>query len=260
MRKWFVPWAFAIAAMLAGCDAKQTVDSFAPKPEVDIGRGYIEDIRARNFAPVRKAMDPQYLTGIDKALERIAGLFPSRPLKNIKLVGTNTIKETAFTTYQFSYEYEFSESWLLAQIVMRRTGGNLKIEGVTITPLADSLERFNAFTFRNKGFAHYFFFLAAMALPIFTFATAVVCWRTPIPRLKWLWIVFVLLGFCTFTLNWTTGAIDFQILRVALLGAGFGQAPFGPLLLQISLPVGAIIFWFRRRSWCPPPAKTADNF
>jgi phosphoglycerol transferase MdoB-like AlkP superfamily enzyme len=107
----------------------------------------------------------------------------------------------------------------------------------------------NAFTFNGKTILHFAFLILAISAAIFTFVTTIVCWRTTIPRRKWLWRFFVLFGCGSLTLNWTTGAIQYQVLQIVLFAAGFMKPFYGPLALQISLPIGAIIFWVQRGTW-----------
>jgi len=52
------------------------------------------------------------------------------------------------------------------------------------------------------------------------------------------------------SLNWTTGNIDFQPISVLLLGAAYWRTSlFAPVILSVSLPLGAVIFMLKRKSW-----------
>jgi hypothetical protein len=66
---------------------------------------------------------------------------------------------------------------------------------------------------------------------------------------KWLWILFIALGFLKLQLNETTGAWTIQPLYFLLLGAGFTKAaPATPLFLSVAFPLGAVLFLLKRRS------------
>jgi hypothetical protein len=83
--------------------------------------------------------------------------------------------------------------------------------------------------------------------------TLVLVLRTAVPRRRWLWAIAVLIGIGKLSFNWSTGQVSVGLLQVTLLGSGFVKpAPFGLLTLMTSLPVGAIAFLWKRRSWLAP--------
>ena len=115
--------------------------------------------------------------------------------------------------------------------------------------MKQSLEEANRFTFEGKGPIHYIVFALTVAVPLFIVYALVLCFKTPIARRKWLWLLFVALGFFQLTLNWTDGAFGIQPISFALLGAGFVRAgPYMPFIFNVTIPIGAIVFLARRRS------------
>jgi hypothetical protein len=83
-----------------------------------------------------------------------------------------------------------------------------------------------------------------------TSSSLVLCFKTPIPKRKWLWMVFVAVGIGQLSFNWNNGGYQIQAFYFALLGAGFQRAgPFAPYIFNAAIPVGAIVFLFRRKSW-----------
>jgi hypothetical protein len=55
---------------------------------------------------------------------------------------------------------------------------------------------------------------------------------------------------------------SWQLTSVVLFGSVATKALYEPVMLQLGLPVGAVIFWMRRDPWLlllPPPASTAEN-
>jgi len=79
----------------------------------------------------------------------------------------------------------------------------------------------------------------------------VTCLRAKALSRRWLWATAILFGVGQVTLNCHTGAITAKPLYLQLLGAGY-LAPMAyspivwPLLLSVSLPVGAMAFHIRR--------------
>jgi len=250
MRIGFAGCVVFCALLLSGCDLQALMNSFIPQKEAAIGQGYIDDIRHRNFAPIEAKFDPQYKgEGMRSGLEKMASLFPRENAKSVKIIGSNTVTFNGQTTYNFTYEYEFSHAWVLGHIYYKRIGNDIVIERMDVYPLRASLEEINAFTLRGKTPFQIGYLVLAALLPIFTLGTVLVAFRTPIPRRKWLWIVFILLGAGQVSLNWTTDELSYNLISFSLFSAGFFQQFYGPLLIQIAVPLGAIIFWFKRARW-----------
>jgi hypothetical protein len=131
---------------------------------------------------------------------------------------------------------------------LERVGdGGLIVNGVNVNPIRDSLANINKFNFKGKGPIHFAILSLIVFLPVFIIFTFIVCLRTRIKRRKWLWAIFVLLGYGQFSFNWTTGAGGIKPFYVQLLGAGFMSAgKYAPWIFSISFPLGAILFWVRR--------------
>ena len=122
----------------------------------------------------------------------------------------------------------------MANVVLQKEGSDTVVTGVNVQPLRDSLENINRFTFEGKGGVHYAVFAVAVIVPLFVLSALVLCVRTPIPKRKWLWILFVLVGFAQLTLNWSDGNVNINPLSVQLFGASFWKAgPFAPWLLSV---------------------------
>jgi hypothetical protein len=246
----FVGCVVFCALMLSGCGLQGWMNAVIPQKEAAIGQGYIDDIRHQNFAPIEATFDPAYKgEGLRSGLQKMAGFFPKDDAKSVKTVGSNTVTFNGQTTYNFTYEYEFPHAWVLGHIYYKRSGNDIVIERMDVYPLRASLEEINAFTLRGKTPFQIGFLALAAFLAIFTIGTAIIAIRTPIPKRKWLWVVFTLLGFVQISLNWTTDELNYNPISFLLLSAGFVQQFYGPLLIQIAFPLGAVIFWLKRAGW-----------
>lgn len=238
-----------LAASLTGCSEQFWMKKFTPEKESAQAKRYLDDIRIGNFRPVQEVMDQKYKEDLQRVLPKMKALFPRESPKNVKVIGAHTTVSPTLTTYSLTYEYEYAKKWLVAQVVLQQEGQSTKIAGLHITPLNESVESLNGFNLSAKGAVHFIFLIAAVSILAFVLWTAVVCWRTPIPRRKWLWMIVVLLGIGTATLNWTSGNVQVGILSVTFFGVGFMKPLYGALMLQIGLPVGAAVFWLRRKKW-----------
>ena len=242
---------FLLAALVA-CDQQAVIDRFTPKEEAAFAKRVLAQVAARNFAEVEKQLDSG-LRGpnVLDSLEQMSQQFPAGEPKSIRTVGafTNENKTTSVVTYSLTFEYEYPSSWLVAQVILQRRGGELAILGLHANRMDHSLEESNRFSLAGKSATHYVIFALAIAIPIFIVYVLVLCFKTPIPKRKWPWYIFIALGLVQISFDWTSGAWSIQPISFLLLGAGFHQSsPVGPLVLAIALPIGALVFLVGRRS------------
>jgi hypothetical protein len=256
----------ALALVACACDQRAAFERFVPKQEAALGRRLFDEIRRREFGSVELMLSAELAAdgSVRAQLEQLAKLFPSEEPIGVLVVGafTNTINDTRIVT--MTYEYRYQQQWILANIVLRQSAGRQVIEGLHVQPAPDSQERLNAFTFRNKGPAHYVMVAASIAIPVFIVATFIVVLRTRGPRRRWLWALAVLFGVGQVSFNWTSGEADFRALHVVLLGGAFFKAgPYGPLTLMCAFPVGAFCFLWKRQQWLvtalQPPSDHRDT-
>jgi hypothetical protein len=121
--------------------------------------------------------------------------------------------------------------------------------------MAQSLQEYNRFALVGKNAIHYIVLSLVVAVPLFIVYALVLCLKTPIARRKWLWMLFIALGFSRLSFNWTDGAYKIQPISFSLLGAGFLKAgPYAPWIFTVAVPVGAIVFLVKRRSLVPQSA------
>jgi len=239
---------------LTACSPQSIMNWFAPHEQDAAARQIFDDIRKGDFAPVIARVPPEFRDQVTPAsLQQLSDVWPKEEAKSVKLVGADTSSRSGVTLYSLTYEYEFSRLWIIANQALRKKGDETEIVGLHETPSPVSLEQQNAFTFEGKSLLQIVFLLLTAAIPVFTIVTAWFCWKTPIPRHKWLWVIFMLLGFSRLSLNWITGAWDFQPLNVTLFGALYSQDFYGPAVITAAFPAGAIVYWLRRRSWYAPP-------
>lgn len=239
-----------LLALLSGCDQQAMFEKFIPKEESAIAKKVLSQLAAKDYGAVEKQFDPSIKnTSVQAVLEQMAALLPSEEPKSINTVGASTSSVNDVTTYNLTFEYEYSHAWLLANVVLQRHDAQITVLGLHVNLMKQSLLELNRFAFAGKGVLHYVVFILAIAIPIFIVFALVLCFRTPIAKRKWLWLLFVACGFVQFSLNWTDGSYGIQPISFALLGAGFYSAgPYAPIILNIAFPLGAIVFLFKRRS------------
>jgi hypothetical protein len=250
MPKWLRAGALLAALTLLGCNAQDIVKATVPAREAKAGQEYLDKIRTGDFAPIADASDPAIRTQITPdILRNIRNAFGQAPLKSVKIIAGEAVNVAGKSAYTVAYEYELGDRWVAAKITLQAIGDRMQIEGVQTFPLARSVEEQTEFTLSGKSPGQLTFLAVAITNLIFVIGTAVICWRTPIPRRKWLWRIFVLFGFGSATLNWMTSAIQLQLFSVLLFGAGFFKPFYQPVIIQVGLPIGALVFWLRRPAW-----------
>ena len=226
------------------------MDRFIPQEEAQLGRRYVELVRARDFAPIEAALDPQYRDeSFSSVMESLSLIFPSGEPKSVKVVGSRVTLSSNFTTYNLSYEYEFPDRWIVANILLGRTADATLIQGIHMNVFSESLERTHALNLLEKSIPHYIVLTIAILVVSFVLTTFVACLRTPIGKGKWLWAVFVLVGIGQLTFNWTTRDLGLSLTAIEIPGVGFFKPFYGPILLRIGFPLGAVLFWINRKRW-----------
>jgi hypothetical protein len=214
-----------------------------PEDEV-FARKWVDLLRQREFDQVGQKLDPS-IPGSDvrNTLDKMAEMFPAGEPKSTKVVDYN------FRTHLLTLEYEFPNKWLLVDILIKRMGGASTILAFRVSTIADSLEHNNRFSLVGKSVLQYGILGLALAAPIFSFYVLAFCLRTKNLNRKWLWAIFILVGVGKLGVNWTTGALIFTPLAVQVPcgGATTTMGVYGPWVVTVNLPLGAILF-LRKRS------------
>ncbi|MED5618903.1 hypothetical protein [Ideonella sp. BN130291] len=240
-----------LACVLSACGVPQTPEAFNKTPEAQFLRVVVDKLAVREFAFIESQLDPKLVEpDVRSALERTAAALPAEAVAAVQpvawRVGVSTNgPRTATVAAEYAYP---SSKWFVVSAQLTGEAGSFRILRLNVEPLPAPMAQLNAFTFQGKGAMHYAFFLftlSAFALSVYAF---VQCLRTKGIRRKWLWAIFTLLGFCAFTLNWSSGAVSINPLSFNLFSAGFGRAGWvGPWGLTFCIPIGAIVFLWKHR-------------
>lgn len=215
-------------------------------------RSYVDLLRQGKFDQIQQDLDPSIAdASVHETLVKMSQMIPAETPTTVKVVGAHTFHGPLDSTSNLNFEYEYPSKWLLINVAIKRSGETRTIVGFHVNPISDSLEHANRFTFEGKGLVQYSAFFGALALSAFNLYAFVVCLRTPNLKGKWLWSIFVLLGVGRLAVNWTTGS--WTVLPVSVnapCGNAFAEL-YGPWIVALSLPLGAIIFLIRRETKAP---------
>lgn len=252
-----------LGLLLAGCSQSGLVQKFSDPEKVKVAEAYLAQLKTGDLEKLAGELDVS-VRG-EKALENLRtmrAMIPGGPPDSTELVGYHwqTVAQLAGgreSTYSVTHQLRHGDKWLLVLLAWREKDAVRRITAFRVVPLEKSLQETHAFRLRDIDLIRALFLAGAVAVPVFILVTLVACIRTRMPKHKWLWIIFILVGFTQLSINWTTGVVGFRPLAFQLLGAGAMAQPFMAWMISISIPAGAIAFWIRRRDWLAASAATA---
>lgn len=238
-----------LVLFVVGCSSEYMADKLIPKQESEFAKTYLQRLQAKDYEYIKKYIDPssaKYAT--DEKIIEVAGHFPSGELLSAELIGSQVNVFNGNWKGNFSFEFQFTNGWAVANVVLKKSDEKLTVIAISVTQTTASLKELNKFTLEGKSALHYLMLVYTVFATVFVLVTAYFCIRTPIPKRKWLWVVFVLVGIGSFSINWSTGQFGVHLLHFKLLAASLvtGGA-YGQTIISASLPLGAIIFWFKRK-------------
>lgn len=219
--------------------------------EAEFAKQYISYFSSKDFAAIKSHSSQELSKSLDDGmLEKIAKANFSEPAARIDVVGIKIFDSSDLWRGSFTFQYHFSERWLIVGVTLKRErSGPLIVEGIKMRPMNQPLQEGHKFSLRGQSKWHYFFFMAAIVVPGLIIFTLVICALTPLPKKKWLWILFISVGFIRFKFNWATGDIVFTPVSMIVLGAGYmAESPLAPIWLIVALPIGAVAFLIKRNT------------
>jgi hypothetical protein len=228
----------------------QQLAKFTSKEADKLARDYIDSLLKADIERAEDFLDPRIITmktrsGLQKCSEKLN----KENLISIEMIGLTVLRNTRDknkTIDVLTYQLEFKNMWYILIVSVVDISGNLKIGRFQVDRAPKLLARVNAFTFLGKSFHHYIVLLIAICIPIFIICMIVLCIRTKMKR-KWLWIIYMLFGFCKYSINWTNGQTILQLCYIQLFSADISKrAPYAPWVISFSVPFGALLFLLKR--------------
>jgi hypothetical protein len=212
-------------------------------------REFIEKIQLNDFAYTSQRTEIENQAAFTpEIVQQMANTFPKGKRLTQELIGfqTKTIANDGITHDMYTYEYQFEGGWLLASIVVKNKDNQLMVSSVYVLPTEKSQKELNQFQFAGKTALHYALLAFMVLIPLFILISLIFCLRTPNLNRRWLWLICIAFGFGNIQLNWNSGALDFFPITFQLFGAGFYSFDNGPTIIQISIPIAALLFWIKR--------------
>jgi hypothetical protein len=249
MRKIMLAGITLVMALVAGCGQSDMMKAMVPTADQQVARHYLDLLRDHQFDPIEAAIDPSIRPpNMHAVLVRMAGEMPPQPPVSVKVIGFNQSIVNAVQSTNVTFEYQYADRWLLENVAIKKVDGVSTIIGLNVKPMASSLEASNRLTLVGKGAAQYLVLVLAALCVGVTLLALVLCARASIARRKWLWILFILVGFGKLSVNWNSGAWSFMPFSVQLFSASAFAPFYGPWIVAVSFPLGAVWFLLRRRA------------
>lgn len=240
----FVPSiGLAICVLLLGCDEAAMLKRHAPLQDEPVARKYLDLLMAGKVDELQKDLDSTVVDLDPHAqLQQLADDLPAEVSSSVKIVGAHARESGGVSKRDFTYECKFQGVWYVVGVDLQKKDNRWTILGVHGQRLADSLENLNRFTFVDKGLNQYVTLILALGSLLLSLYALRVCIRTKVGPTRWMWASFVLVGVGELSVNWTTGQILFQPFAIHVPCASADAAPYGPWIIGLSLPLGALIF------------------
>jgi hypothetical protein len=157
--------------LLGACSQEALMQKFASPAEQSIARTYIDQLGNHEFAEIEKAADTTIAgPSLDGTLGRMADLIPTGSPISVKLVGAQHFSASGVTTVNLTFEYQFPDRWVLANVATKSKDGATTIVGFNVYPEPSSLETANRFTLSGRSALQYIVLGAAIVAAIFTLA------------------------------------------------------------------------------------------
>lgn len=223
--------------------------SIVPKEQNTFGVNFIEVLNKGNIIEVESYLDAETKkTVLKEDLNQIIEFVKNNDIKDYELIGYNIVNENRITRSVLTYQTRLNSSWALITLSLIKNGDLEKVVSINIQPIRESLSKINAFTLKGKAVSNYIFLGICIMIALFNLFTVILCYKSIIKK-KWLWVIVVLTGICSFTMNWTTGGwgftpISFNIPSVTVFRSGM----YAPWELSFVIPVGSILFLLKRNS------------
>jgi len=237
-----------IAALLLVLFSGCSVMDLVPKEEDKLCRDYIALLKSGNVEEAAKQLDESIKTpDINEKLLQVAKVIDIGEIEEIKVLNFNyktNIKNTNKVNYELEYEICYKDAFVHGYFSLVKENGKTTFLGVRFTPLKGPLEEMGKFTMAGKSIPHYSILILVVIAAGFSIYMFVLLLKSNFSK-KWLWGIFILIGFTKITVYWNSTDIFFEPLTIQLLSAGsFKANSLAPWAVSVSIPLGAIIFYY----------------
>ena len=233
-----------LALLLTGCGPRDvTIDDSAFLPGTT---AMLDAILAEDFAGCRAVMteqvDDESLRG---ALDQMGQLLEGVESYTLKPVGwrKNVTNGISQSTVRYEMQTNLQTYYVDAVLVEGMDG----LAGFHITPIQQNTVTGTPANMQGASLMQWLVLLIGVAEWAFVVWMAVDCLRRK-PKRKIGWLLLILLVSGIFTLTVAAGKVSFNInAGIYLHLSGLLSDSAGSMMLKLYIPIGAIVYWFRRK-------------
>ncbi len=242
----FALCALTVMILASACNRDDMLKKFASDQDEKVARECIDALRHGKLDELEARLHPSLnrQQAHTELLKMQAMLPPGEP-DAVKLIGAhkniNNGVHSANIVYQYTYGPRF---WMMGCVTISDEAHT--ILAIEVRALPTSYEEMSRFELRGKSAFQYGVLVAAVVFIVMTLVALIRCIMDKNLRRKWLWILFILLGFGQLSVDWNTGASEFHSLYLLLFSASAESSGYGPWIVSIALPVGAAVYLIRR--------------
>jgi len=243
----------ALSVALCGCGPglaveRKLINKLTPTEPDKFAREFIEALRTGRITDAVQQLDSTLQSNEGMAgLQSLSLSFKGGDLKQLEGIGVHTFYTPDATSVNLSYQMELSTGWFTGNVLVAERPSGRKISSARFNLIPGPLEKIHAVNFARKGPGQYVFALLCGLNVVFIAGVTAMCARSRV-RKKGLWIVFILFGIVTVQMNWTTGDTQLSPFSFLLLGAAcFQSSSWAPWILSLGMPVGAVVFLWKRK-------------
>jgi hypothetical protein len=239
------------------------------RAEDAFARNFIGDLITGNLDSCFEKVDHEKLTDSSKLfLENASRNLKGAAVKNVKIIeeygSVNYDQYSGKSSYyHFGYQYELEpQGYVLFFLGVTEKKGKLHVTTFNGRAIAVPVDELTKFTMSNRSTGQYIFFALTILIPVFILVTFIAMLLSKMKGKKkvgWSFIIlFVALP--RFIMNWGTGKVDFNLFNLEMFGGGFSRASVASYwLLYFHLPIGAFLFWYKRKRLIPVPMEDANE-
>ncbi|WED64470.1 hypothetical protein PXH66_19190 [Synoicihabitans lomoniglobus] len=246
----------AVLVILSGtsCRPRQWIGLIADDSIEAVAIGYLDALLAGDLDQITRDIDsPQRSPDLPIKLLEMRQHFPNGKFLSRELINYQSKWRVTGSArrarHDLIYEYHYPDTWVVARVVFEYSATetpNLKI--IQVAPRSSSSSWVSMI--RPPRFSPSVAIILSLAAVVLggIVVTFIVCLRTPFKRRKWLWALFILVGFGQILVDTGSGKIGLRLLSIQIGGVSvIANGPGTSWVWAVSFPLGAILFWVRRR-------------
>ena len=233
---------------LVGCNPEEMMKKVTSEEDQQAATECINALRERRFDALETAL-AEGLKGPESraTLEHMANLLPPGKPDAIKLIGADVQSaHSGARTANITYQYTFGKQYFMVNCVTTTEESSRYIVGLNVRQMEFSIDEQAGFSFKDKTAAQFALLITGVVFILITLAALVLCIMDKGLNRKWLWIIFILVGFGQISVNWNTGIWDTSLAHVMLFSASAVSRGYGGWVISVALPVGAVLYLISR--------------